>query len=516
MDVLRRSCRVLVHKSKRFSASLPSVNQRLCHSVSQVGEPKDEGSRLSGEKKTPRLLRAGQPLPHTHPHLVQPGEITFGITRGEYAERRHKLMERLGQREGKHHVVILPATPRRYMIDKIPYLYRQDTDMLYMSGCLEADCVLVLHSLPGRKLPTHKAVMFTPRHDPSQELWDGPRTGPAGASDVWGVDMGLPLSELTRYLGHLESDLSSPTLWYHNHTPPNPEIHRMIQSWVVGGRQGGLESPKSHLHALRVIKSPAEIELMRHTCRISGESLAATMRATRAPVMEHQLFATVDYQCRMRGGDYLAYPPVVAGGQRANIIHYINNNQIINPGEMVLMDAGSEFRGYSGDVTRTWPISGEFTPAQRDVYEAVLEVQQEVIAACIKRPTLDQLFSIMCAKLGAVLKELCILPTSFSNGQLMRAAYGFCPHHVSHYLGMDVHDTPTVPRNNPLKAGCVITVEPGIYISENNSSVPSRYLGIGVRLEDDILITEDGVEVLSSSCPKHPDEIEAIVGADYK
>lgn len=506
----------LCSRSERNCIGLAAVKQRLCHSVSQVGEQKQDVSRLEEEKQPRRLCRSGQPTPHSHPHLVQPGEVTFGISREEFSERRHKLMESLGKKEGKHHVVILPATPKRYMIDKIPYLYRQDTDMLYMSGCLEPDCVLVLHTLQGRNAPTHKSVMFTPQHEPCQELWDGPRTGPSDAPDVWGVDAGLPLNELTRYLGSLESDLNSPTLWYHSQHAPNPDIHRQLKGWLLGGRQGGMESPKSHIHALRVIKSPAEIELMRRTCRISGESIAATMRATRAPVMEHQLFATVDYQSRMRGGDYLAYPPVVAGGPRANIIHYINNNQIINPGEMVLMDAGSEFRGYSGDVTRTWPVSGEFTPAQRDVYEAVLEVQQIVINACIQHPTFDQLFSIMCAKLGKVLQELCVLPSSFSEGELMRAAYGFCPHHVSHYLGMDVHDTPLVPRNRPLKPGSIITVEPGIYISENNTTVLSRYLGMGIRLEDDILITEDGIEVLSNSCPKHPDEIEAIVGADYK
>ncbi|KAK7076896.1 Xaa-Pro aminopeptidase 3 [Halocaridina rubra] len=505
-----------ISRSKCLRSNVSTLRRHMCQSASQMSKQQEIRTGTSTVKNTPVSVRAGQPTSYTHPHLVQPGEITFGINREEYSERRHKLMERLNKTEGKHHIVILPATPRRYMIDKIPYLYRQDTDMLYLSGCLEPDCVLVLHTLPGRSVPLHKSVMFTPRHEPSQELWDGPRTGPTDASSVWGVDLGLPHSELTRYLNLLERDLQSPTIWYHYQTVANPNINRQLQGWLNGGRQGGVESPKSHIHELRVIKSPAEMNLMRQTCRISGESIAATMEATRAPVTEHQLFAIVDYQSRMRGADHLAYPPVVAGGTRANIIHYINNNQIINPGDMVLMDAGSEFRGYSGDVTRTWPISGEFTAAQRDVYEAVLEVQQTVIAACVQYPTLDHLFSVMCAKLGKVLQELCILPMNFTDGQLMRAAYGFCPHHVSHYLGMDVHDTPLVPRNRRLVPGSVITVEPGIYISEKNTGVPGRYLGIGIRLEDDVLITEDGVEVLSNSCPKHPDEIEAIVGADYK
>ena len=215
--------------------------------------------------------------------------------------------------------------------------------MLYLSGCLEPDCVLVLHTLPGKKSPIHKSVMFTPKHEASQELWDGPRTAPLDASSVWGVDMGLPLSELTRYLGLLERDLQTPTLWHHYSSFPESSVHRQLHTWFNSGRQGGVMSPKSDIHELRLIKSPAEMDLMRQTCRISGESIAATMKATTAPVLEHQLFAMVDYQCRMRGGDHLAYPPVVAGGTRANIIHYINNNQVINPGEMVLMDAGELF-----------------------------------------------------------------------------------------------------------------------------------------------------------------------------
>ncbi|XP_068246183.1 xaa-Pro aminopeptidase 3-like [Palaemon carinicauda] len=502
--------------AKNLRNNVLLLRRHLCQSASQIGEQKEESAGTSSIKQMAPPVRSGQPTPHTHSHLVRPGEITFGVSREEYAKRRNGLMERLGKKEGKHHIVIFPATPRRYMIDKIPYLYRQDTDMLYLSGCLEPDCVLVLHTLPGKKAPVHKSLMFTPKHEASQELWDGPRTGPSDAPSVWGVDAGLPLNELTRYLTLLERDLQTPSLWYHYNSLPESSPNRQLQNWFNGGRHGGVMSPKADVHELRLIKSPAEMDLMRQTCRISAESIAATMKATTAPVLEHQLFAIVDYQSRMRGGDHLAYPPVVAGGARANIIHYINNNQIINPGELVLMDAGSEFRGYSGDITRTWPVSGEFTPAQRDVYEAVLEVQQTVIAACVQHPTLDQLFSIMCSKLGKVLQELCILPPHYSDHQLLRAAYGFCPHHVSHFLGMDVHDTPLIPRNRKLSPGMVVTVEPGIYISDKNTSVPGRYLGIGIRLEDDVLITESGVEVLSSSCPKHPDEIEAIVGADYK
>lgn len=213
--------------------------------------------------------------------------------------------------------------------------------MLYLSGCLEPGCLLLLHTLPGRPTPHHRSVMFTPRHEPPQELWDGPRTRPCHSPGVWGVDAGLPLEELTRYLDKLERDLGSPALWYHPETAPSPGLHRQLQAWLAaGGRLGATESPRPHIHSLRVVKSPAEQKLMRQACRISGEAIAATMRATRAPAAEHQLFATVDYQARMRGADHLAYPPVVAGGPRANTIHYTANNALVQPGQMVLMDAG--------------------------------------------------------------------------------------------------------------------------------------------------------------------------------
>ncbi|XP_063847008.1 LOW QUALITY PROTEIN: xaa-Pro aminopeptidase 3-like [Scylla paramamosain] len=508
---------------RSFSVAASGWRRRLCHSAGHHRQPdppptRPEEEEGEGRRGVDEGVRAGQPLPHTHPHLLQPGQVTFGITREEYSERRHRLMERLGEREGHHHVVLLPGTPKRYMVDKIPYLYRQDTDMLYLSGCLEPGCLLLLHSLPGRPAPMHRSVMFTPRHEAPQELWDGPRTRPDHAPAVWGVDAGLPLEELTRYLDKLERDLGSPALWYQPETTAGPGLHRQLQAWLAtGGRLGAVESPRPHVHALRVVKSPAEQQLMRQACRISAEAIAATMRSTRTPASEHQLFATVDYHARMRGADHLAYPPVVAGGPRANTIHYTANNTLVQPGQMVLMDAGAEFRGYSGDVTRTWPVDGEFSPAQRDLYEAVAEVQEAVVQACAsQRPTLDQLFALMCASLGRVLQELCILPLSYSGHQLSRAAYLYCPHHVSHYLGMDVHDTAHIPRSRPLTPGTVITVEPGIYIREDNRTAPTRYLGLGVRLEDDVLVTESGVEVLTAACPKHPDEVEAIVGADYK
>ncbi|KAA0201799.1 hypothetical protein HAZT_HAZT003526 [Hyalella azteca] len=509
----------------RHPVNAIKITTALVHSTS--GQLKDTsnwktlGQTSSNSSKFERTqapltknITAGQPTPSSHPHLLQQNEVTVGISVEEYRERRSLVIERLRQQEGLHHVLLLPATSRRYMIDKIPYLFRQDTDFLWCSGCQETDCVLLVHTLPSSSgsSMTHRTVMFCPPHAALQELWDGPRTRPENAPHVWGVDEGLPLSELITYLTGLEKSLNSPTLWYQHRDPPSDSTHRLLQPWLLEGRSAGLESPKPHLHALRLRKSPAEQRLMKRVCRLSADAMQATMAWTQPGVSEHELFARVDFESRMRGACHLAYPPVVAGGPRANIIHYISNNQIIKDGEMVLMDAGSEYHGYSGDVSRTWPVNGKFTSAQRELYEAVLHVQSSVLVLLRDtRPSLDELYREMCKQLAAVLTELAIVPKHLSNDAKIKTAMALCPHHVSHYLGMDVHDTPCVARGHAVLPNSVITVEPGIYIPEGSPHAPARYHGIGIRIEDNVLVTSTGYELLTDACARHPDDIERLM-----
>lgn len=177
----------------------------------------------------------------------------------------------------------------------------------------------------------------------------------------------------------------------------------------------------------------------------------------------------------------------------------------------LLRHAGCEYHGYCSDITRTWPVSSHFSTAQRDLYESVLEVQKTLINLCAKRPTLDELFGFMCALLGDKLKSLGIIPRDCPKNHLSKAAYSFCPHHVSHYLGMDVHDSSLMPRSLHLEPGMIVTVEPGLYINQNRKDVPSEFRGLGIRIEDDVLITEDGVQVLSAGCPKEVDQIESLL-----
>lgn len=216
----------------------------------------------------------------------------------------------------------------------------------------------------------------------------------------------------------------------------------------------------------------------------------------------------------MAGASFLAYPPVVAAGRNATIIHYVQNTQLAKSGEMILMDAGCEYGGYSSDITRTWPVNGRFTDTQRVLYEVVWTLQKDLLNAMLKDGgrTLDDLFDTMCLRLGQLLQEAGLLKRTLAGIELSRAAFKLCPHHVSHYLGMDVHDTPLMPRTLPLVPGMVCTVEPGIYIPADSTDVPAEFRGLGIRIEDDVLIAGDQtIEVLTEECIKEPDALEALL-----
>lgn len=262
-------------------------------------------------------------------------------------------------------------------------------------------------------------------------------------------------------------------------------------------------------HSLRAVKSPAEVALMKEAGCITAQAFRKTMAMCYGDIDEALLYAKFDFECRAHGANFLAYPPVVAGGNRANTLHYINNNQLIKDGEMVLLDGGCEYFGYVSDITRTWPVNGKFSPAQVELYEAVLEVQRTCLSLCSPGVSLDHIYSTMLALLVRQLRMLGVVKTSTSDTDALKAAKKYCPHHVGHYLGMDVHDTPDLSRSQPLQPGMAITIEPGLYICEDDDQVPDRFRGLGVRIEDDVVIQEEGGPlILSSDTPKTIAEVE--------
>ncbi|XP_061495215.1 xaa-Pro aminopeptidase 3 isoform X2 [Rhineura floridana] len=468
----------------------------------------------------------GQPSPFTHPHLLKPGEVTPGLSQVEYALRRHKLMSQIHKEvQGMDHTVILLSNPTYYMSNDIPYTFHQDTNFLYLCGFQEPDSILVLQTVPGKPLPSHKALLFVPRRDPSRELWDGPRSGIDGAVALTGVDEAYAIEEFRHLVAKLKDESSM--VWYDFAKPVHPQLHSdyLLHLAEVKARS------KNHIRAirhlvenLRLLKSAAEIERMKIAGKVTSQlkrfvkepaikkpwAFIETMFASKGPVDEAFLYAKFEFECRARGADILAYPPVVAGGNRSNTLHYVKNNQLIKDGEMVLLDGGCESSCYVSDITRTWPINGRFTSPQAELYQAVLEVQTSCLRLCSPGVSLDNIYSLMLTLIGQKLKDLGILQKSTTENHLFKAVRKYCPHHVGHYLGMDVHDTPDVSRSIPLQPGMVITIEPGIYIPEDDVSAPERFRGIGIRIEDDIVVTENTPLILSADCPKEIYDIEQV------
>ncbi|XP_026201695.1 xaa-Pro aminopeptidase 3 [Anabas testudineus] len=450
----------------------------------------------------------GQPSPFTHPHLIKHGEVTPGLSQTEYELRRHRLaalIEAQADRFGPSassstHVVLVLSHPTRFMSNDIPYPFHQNQDFLYLSGILEPDSALVLY---GKGRPD-QAILFVPRRDPGRELWDGPRSGKDGAAALTGIER----VHSTEELGVVLKSLKGTLLWYDSSQPAHPRLHKAHVSPLLDA--GPMpHSVRPLIHSLRALKSSAEVALMQEAGRITAEAFRKTMALSQGDVDEAVLFAKFDFENRIHGANFLAYPPVVAGGNRANTLHYINNNQIIKAGEMVLLDGGCEYFGYVSDITRTWPVNGKFSPAQTELYEAVLEVQRSCLSLCSPGVSLDHIYSNMLAQLGRQLKQLGIVKPGTNDADLLKAARRYCPHHVGHYLGMDVHDTPELSRSQPLQPGMAITIEPGLYIGEDNEQAPERFRGLGIRIEDDVVIQDKGGPlILSSGAPKTIADVE--------
>ncbi|XP_034823963.1 xaa-Pro aminopeptidase 3 [Maniola hyperantus] len=455
----------------------------------------------------------GQPTCHTHPHMIPSGQLTCGITQQEYKERRDNLVAKLLEESvhiHKSHIIIIPAACKQYMSDKIPYVFRQNSDFFYLTGCLEPSAILVM--VKPVLEDSYKSILFVHEKDSHAELWEGPRTGCSHAATLFGVDEARPVENFNNFIHRIVSSYKPGVVWYQNESPPNPGIHDSVRSALRIGHVS-LDEPLTSLHQLRVVKSAAEVELMKETCFIGSQSVNLAMACTKPGISEHAVSAVLEYSCRMAGAEHGAFPPVVAGGPRATHIHYVANNQILNDGDMLLVDSGSQRWLYNSDISRTWPVSGRFSKHHRILYELVLTVQKRLIELLREqRPPLDQLFDHMCRLLGTHLQQEGILPKNIDSNDLIGKAYRLCPHHVSHYLGLDVHDAPLVRRRVPVRTGMIVTVEPGIYIRPDDKSVPPEFRGVGIRIEDDVLITDSDPLVLTDACVREVDDIEAIVG----
>lgn len=438
--------------------------------------------------------------------------MAAGLTMRDFARRRRALMDFMESDS----LAVVPAARLQTRNATTEYPFRQDSDFHYLTGFDEPGAVLVL--MPGRD--HGQVLLFCEERDPEAERWDGPRLGPEAAPQSLGVDDAFPLADLDDILpGLLEG---RGRLYYA--MGPDPAFDDRMLGWIrsirAGIERGGhppgeLVNLAHLLHELRLFKSAGELGLMRESARITAAAHARAMACCRPGQFEWQLEAELIHEFMRNGARHPAYPPIVAAGANACVLHYIRNDARIRNGDLVLIDAGCEYRCYAADVTRTFPASGTFTPAQRQIYEIVLAAQ----AAAIDTMRVGAEFDLPHRTAERVITEglvdLGVIEGDVDRALETRACKPFTVHRTSHWLGLDVHDVGDYRIDElwrVLEPGMVLTIEPGIYIAPDIEGVPAEFAGIGVRIEDDVHITGDGPEVLSADAPKAVDEIEALVG----
>jgi len=436
--------------------------------------------------------------------------MSEAIDIGVYQRRRARLAAAM--QEG---VAIVPTAPERTRNRDAHYPYRFDSYFYYLTGFREPGAALVI--VAGA---TPRSILFCRDKDPERESWDGYRYGPEAARAVFGFDEAHSIGQLDAHMPELISDREA----LYCHLGSDPAWDARVTGWINAVRERartGVAAPSAvkDVHALldemRLIKAPEEISVMRRAAAITAGAHRRAMRAARPGRAEYEIEAELLHEFRRHGAQAPAYTPIVASGSRACVLHYVQNDGVLADGELLLIDAGCELDGYASDLTRTFPVSGRFSGTQREVYGLVLAAQAAAIAAVKTGAPWDAPHRAAVNVLTAGLIDLKLLAGSVAEAVETEAYKRFYMHRTGHWLGLDVHDAGDYKRQGDwrvLAPGMVLTVEPGCYIRAG-AGVPARLAGIGVRIEDDVLVTESGAEVLTRDAPKGTADIEAWMAA---
>ncbi|KAI0002876.1 peptidase M24, structural domain-containing protein [Russula compacta] len=474
----------------------------------------------------------GQPTSKSHPHLVKQEEVTPGIPASEYERRRKQLVD--GLPDGS--LVVCVAGHVKYMSAAIFYKFRQASDFWYLTGFEEPDSALILEK-NGSSPRGFRMFLYSAGRDPSKEKWDGASTRFADVVALFGVDDARPLEnfadDLRAFVArakHVYVDVPAHShrhRHHHHHHRHSPRrISGLLFKYLSRHHQPRAAAAASYLDvidpskqrplaplvgALRSVKSECELEVMKASAEISALAHAKTMRFAQPGLSEADLRAHFEYICARGGAQRPAYVPVVASGENALIIHYTRNDHLLCDGELVLMDAGGEYNGYASDISRTFPVNGTFSPPQRELYAALLATQKALVRECAvaRGHSLDSLHRRSVDLLRAELERVGLpcAPHGHGHGHVLeRVLY---PHYLAHPIGIDLHETGTVERSAPLKEGMVITIEPGVYVPAD-PQFPKHFHGLGLRIEDEVLVGAEHPVVLSAAAPK---EIEDVEGA---
>lgn len=436
----------------------------------------------------------------------------MSINKQEYKRRRERLMAMMEPNS----IAIVHSSREKVRSRDTHFAFRQDSDFAYLSGFTEMESVLVL--IPGREHGEY--VMFCRERDREREIWDGYRAGPEGAVKDYGADDAFPIDDIDEILPGLIEGRER--LYYA--MGRDPEFDKHVMDWVNSIREkvrAGAHPPGEFLdldhflHDMRLFKSAEEIRIMERAAQISAAAHCEAMKACKPGMMEYELDAIIQYHCAKEGGRHPAYTSIVGAGANACILHYVENNAKMKKGDLCLIDAGCEFEYYASDITRTFPVSGKFSTEQKALYEIVLAAQAAAIDEVIVGKHWNDPHEASVRVITEGLIELGLLKGSVETN-IEEANYkDFYMHRIGHWLGMDVHDVGDYKVGGEwrvLEEGMVMTVEPGIYVSPDNENVAAKWRGIGIRIEDDVLITKQGPRILSAGVPKTVDDIEALMG----
>ena len=445
----------------------------------------------------------------TEPDIVVP-PAPAPIGREEFARRRRQLIKAMGREA----IAIIPAAPVHLRNNDVEYAYRQDSNFFYLTGFAEPESVAVL--VPGR--PQGEYLLFVRDRDPARETWDGRRAGPVGARRDYGADDAFPIGDIDDILPGLMEGRAKVyyTVGIHR------EFDQRVVGWVNGLRaqaKQGRHAPyemvalEHELHEMRLFKSRAECAQMRHAAEIAARAHVRAMRACRPGRFEYEIAAEIRHEF-MRARADISYLPIVGGGANGCILHYRENADELRDGELLLIDAGCEYESYASDITRTFPVNGRFTPPQRAAYDVVLEANLAAIEAVRPGASWNRPHEVAVQVLTAGMVRLGLLKGRVPSLVKSLAYRRFYMHKTGHWLGMDVHDVGDYKIGDAwrqLEPGMVLTVEPGLYIPPGTRGIPPEFRNIGIRIEDDVLVTREGHEVLTSGVPKHAREIEQLM-----
>lgn len=433
------------------------------------------------------------------------------ISKNEYLRRRKLLM---GMMESNS-IAILSSAQEKIRSRDTDYPFRQDSDFMYLTGFVEPEAVLAL--IPGRE--HGEVVLFCREKDKEKEIWDGKRAGPEGACAQYGADDAFPIGDIDEILPGL---IEGRERVYYS-LGKDADFDKRVMGWVNTIRakvRSGATPPGEFLdldhflHDMRLYKSAEEVRKMERASEISAKAHAVAMKNCKAGMFEYQLEALINHTCSMDGGRHPAYNAIVGGGKNACILHYNENSEKLKSGDLVLIDAGCEYEYYASDITRTFPVNGKFSKEQKAIYTLVLSAQEAAIAEVRPGNHWNAPHDASVKVITQGLMALGLLEGEIDELIDSGAYKEFYMHRIGHWIGMDVHDVGDYKVGGEwrvLEPGMVMTVEPGIYISPENNQVVAKWRGIGVRIEDDVLITKDGHRVLSKDAPKHVDDIEALM-----